>query len=115
MWSELDVSTALTDLLVKLIANSTIDVVQVLVCQADLSNRAIRVEVCIVDDSGILQVHVLLIRRLLLVKIAIELIDLLNEFFVVDHSLLALLLHSSFVLKELTVSGVSTGFLGRLD
>ena len=78
--------------------------------QAYLSNRAIRIEIRVIDDASILDVHVLLVCRFLVVKVAVELVHLFDKLFIVDHCLLSLLMHPLFVLKELTVR-VGAAFL----
>ena len=52
LWSEFEVSAALAKLLVELSADPAVDVVEVLVGEADLSDGAVRVQVRVIHHVG---------------------------------------------------------------
>ena len=84
--------------------------------QSYLPDRAIWVEICIIyqglaDGFGLGSLLVgtlfvgLLIDSLLLIKVRVKLLDFLDELFVVDDSLFALLMDPHFVLIDGVIVG----------
>lgn len=84
--------------------------------QSNLPDRAIWIEICIVEQGfadgfslGSLFVATpfvsLLIDGLLLVQVLVKLLDFLDELFIIDDSLFALLMYPHFVLIDGMIVG----------
>ena len=109
--SELYVSSLCPNLLVEPVSDFAIDLIQILVGEADMSDRAIWIHESVIDDASsersrllahafcLLLIH-LRVGLSLLLQVMIHLLHFLDELVVSHHRLLPLLYHSLFFLID---------------